>query len=123
MFTTLALVLVWIAYYSGYGNGLKAGIDQQYSSIYASSGVQLKVLELINDAETLRAEKALLASIESDLLFLSTLRATKEELTTSNLLLSSLTSFTREDTAFHAMEDKDVGQLESRLSKILMNKK
>lgn len=122
MFAVLALVLTWIAYYYGYGSGLKAGIDQQYSSIYASSGVQLKVLELINDAETERAEKALLASIESDISFLNTLKATKEELTTSNLLLSSLTSLAREDNVYHAMEDKDVSQLESRLGNIMMNK-
>ena len=122
MIAVLAVVLMWVAYYYGYGNGLKTGIDQQYSSIYASSKVQLKVLELLNNAETQRAENALQASVESDISFLNDIKTAKEELTISALLLGSLASLTREEHVYHTMEDKDVSQLKSRLGNIMMNK-
>ena len=114
----LAAVAIWTAYAFGYGRGLRSGINQQYSSTYASASVQLKVLELINDAETQRAEKALRASIVSDISFLNELKAAKGEIKIGGLLLGSFSALTQETPVYHSMADQDVKQLEARLRNI-----
>jgi hypothetical protein len=104
------LVIAGISYSWGHRDGTLAGLDRQYSSLYSSASLEIRLLELLKANEHQRAMSALSAYIKSDLSFLDEIYAVRNEVTILNVL-RSLAS--RPVNSLPVMNEPDLAQLTS----------
>lgn len=105
-----ALVIAGISYSWGHRDGTLAGLDRQYSSLYSSASLEIRLLELLKGNEHQRAMSALSAYIESNLSFLDEIHALRSDVTIPNVL-RSLASYSV--NSLPVMNEPDLAQLKS----------
>lgn len=86
-----SILLSWLLYSWGHRDGVVSGLEREYSSVYARTSLDLKLLHLIQEARYQNAMRALSAKVQSDIGWLQGFDELKSEVSVMNVARSVAT--------------------------------